>query len=41
MGQEFNVLALVKGQEHYIFVYDDESRQPLVDAFRDQAADRG
>ena len=39
MGQEFNVLALVKGQEHYIFVYDDESRQPLVDAFRDQAAD--
>jgi hypothetical protein len=39
MGQEFNVLALVKGQEHYIFVYDDDSRQPLVDAFRDQAAD--
>jgi hypothetical protein len=41
MGQEFNVLALVKGQEHYIFVYDDDSRQPLVDAFRDQAADPG
>jgi hypothetical protein len=39
MAQEFNVLALVKGQEHYIFVYDDDSRQPLVDAFRDQAAD--
>jgi hypothetical protein len=39
MGQEFNVLALVKGQEHYIFVYDDDSCQPLVDAFRDQAAD--
>ena len=36
MGQEFNVLALVKGQEHYIFVYDDDSCQPLVDAFRDR-----
>jgi hypothetical protein len=39
MGQEFNVLALVKGSEHYIFVYDDDSRQPLVDALRDNAAD--
>ena len=39
MGQEFNVLALVKGPEHYIFVYDDASRQPLVDALRDNAAD--
>ena len=39
MGQEFNVLALVKGQEHYIFIYDDDSRQPLIDALRDQAAD--
>jgi hypothetical protein len=39
MGQEFNVLALVKGQEHYIFVYDDDSRPTLIDAFRDQAAD--
>jgi hypothetical protein len=39
MGQEFNVLALVKGQEHYIFVYDDESRQPLIDSLRDNAAD--
>ena len=39
MGQEFNVLALVKGQEHYIYVYDDDSRQPLIDCLRDQAAD--
>jgi hypothetical protein len=39
MGQEFNVLALVKGQEHYIFVYDDDSRQPLMDVLRDNAAD--
>ena len=39
MPQEFNVLALVKGDERYIFVYDDESRPTLIDAFRDQAAD--
>jgi hypothetical protein len=39
MGQEFNVLALVKGQEHYIFVYDDDSRMPLIDAIRDHASD--
>ena len=28
-----------QGEEHYIFVYDDDSREPLIDAFRDQAAD--
>jgi len=39
MAQEFNVLALLKGQEHYIFVYDDESRPALIDAVRDKAAD--
>ena len=39
MSREFNVLALVKGKERYIFVYDDDSRAALVDAFRDQAAD--
>lgn len=39
MPQEFNVLALVKGQERYIFIYDDDSRPQLIDAFRDQAAD--
>src|SRR5438067_5456023 len=37
--REFNVLALIKGNERYIYVYDDDSRQPLIDAFRDQAAD--
>jgi hypothetical protein len=37
--REFNVLALIKGDERYIFVYDDASRVPLLDAFRDQAAD--
>lgn len=39
MPQEFNVLALVKGQERYIYVFDDVSRLELIDAFRDQAAD--
>ena len=38
MRREFNVLVLMKGCERYIFVYDDASRQPLIDIFRDQAA---
>jgi hypothetical protein len=37
--REYNVLALIKGSEQYVFVYDDESRSELIDAFRDQAAD--
>jgi hypothetical protein len=37
--REYNILALLKGKERYIFVYDDASRLPLLDAFRDQAAD--
>ena len=41
MAKEFNVLALVKGTERYIYVYDDASQRELVDAFRDQAADPG
>jgi hypothetical protein len=36
---ELNVLALVKGTERYVFVYDDASQAELLDAFRDQAAD--
>ncbi len=36
---EFNVLALIKGEEHYVYIYDDASRPGLVDSFRDQAAD--
>ena len=39
MPHEINVLALIKGAEHYIFVFDDESRAALITAFRDQAAD--
>jgi hypothetical protein len=37
--RELNILALLKGQERYIFVYDDESRSELLDEFRDHAAD--
>jgi hypothetical protein len=39
--REFNILALIKGEERYVFVYDDESRAELIDALRDQAADPG
>lgn len=39
MRSEFNVLALIKGEDRYVFVYDDGSRQALIDTFRDQAAD--
>lgn len=39
MPHEFNVLALIKGQERYIYVYDDASRRELIDSFRDHAAD--
>jgi hypothetical protein len=39
LTNELNVLALVKGLEHYIFIYDDDSRQQLIDNFRDLAAD--
>ena len=39
MSHEFNVLALIKGEERYIYIYDDASRPELIDAFRDQAAD--
>ena len=39
MGREFNVLALIKGEERYVYVYDDLSRAPLLETFRDHAAD--
>jgi hypothetical protein len=34
-----NVLALLKGEERYVYVYDDASRQPLLEVFRSHAAD--
>lgn len=39
MSRELNVLALFKGEERFIFVYDDESRDSLIDALRHKAAD--
>ena len=39
MQPEVNVLALVKGRERFVYVYDDESEQELIDAVRDHAAD--
>ena len=34
MRRELNVLALIKGQERYVFVYDDNARRELIDVFR-------
>jgi hypothetical protein len=39
VNREFNVLALLKGEEIYLYVYDDASRAALGDTFRAQAAD--
>ena len=36
---ELNVLALIKGVEKFIYVYDDGSREDVLDAVRDHAAD--
>ncbi len=36
---DLNVLALVKGTERFVFVYDDASRELMLDAVRDAAAD--
>jgi hypothetical protein len=36
---ELNVLALFKGTERFIFVYDDDGRDALVDDLRQKAAD--
>jgi hypothetical protein len=39
MPSDVNVLALVKGQDRYVYVYDDDSQSELIDAIRDHAAD--
>ncbi len=39
MRQEISVLALVKGKERFVFVYDESSRDKLIDTIRNQAAD--
>jgi hypothetical protein len=38
MPQEFNVLALVKGDERYVYIYDDRSRQVMLEYLQEQAA---
>ena len=38
MRREFNILALIKGTERYVYVYDDQSRDMLIRSVRDQAA---
>ncbi|HQR42722.1 MAG TPA: hypothetical protein PLX97_08560 [Gemmatales bacterium] len=40
MQRELNVLALHKGTEHYLFLYDDNSLPNLVDVFRSYASDK-
>ncbi|MFM7150191.1 MAG: hypothetical protein ACKO23_10145 [Gemmataceae bacterium] len=39
MSNELNVLALIKGDERYIYVYDEASRAKLIEAFHHHAAD--
>jgi len=38
MVHEFNILALVKGPERFVFVYDDASHASLVDVLQELAA---
>ena len=39
MPREVNILALIKGGEHYVYVYDDASRPALIRSLRQQATD--
>jgi hypothetical protein len=39
MGPELNVLALIKGNERYVYVYDDDSRAALLAELQAQAKD--
>ena len=41
MSAELNILALIKGEERYVYVYDDTSRDALLETFQQQAADQG
>lgn len=41
VAHDLNVLALFKGRDRFIFVYDDESLTDLLDHLRDTAADPG
>ena len=37
-SQDVNVLALVKGEERYIFIFTDEDRKACMDVFYDMAS---
>lgn len=39
MAKELNVLALIKGEQRYVYVYDDDSRDALVERVHAHAAD--
>ena len=41
MPHELSILALIRGKERFVYVYDDASREDLVEAIRAQAADPG
>jgi hypothetical protein len=41
VAHDLNVLALFKGRDRFIFVYDDDSLPDLLDHLRDTAADPG
>ncbi|MFO0937050.1 MAG: hypothetical protein U0798_11105 [Gemmataceae bacterium] len=41
MAHDLNVLALFKGRDRFIYVYDDASLTDLLDHLRDTAADPG
>jgi hypothetical protein len=38
-SRDINVIALVKGGERYVFLYDDESRDRVLDTLARHAAD--
>jgi len=40
VAREVNVLALIKGEERYVFVYDEISRPLLLETFRTMAGDQ-
>jgi hypothetical protein len=39
MSSEVSVLTLVKGADRFVYVYDDDSQEELIDAIRNHAAD--
>lgn len=39
MNQDVNVLALVKGKERYVFMYNEKNRNEVLETFARYAAD--